>query len=276
MGIEANLVKAFTKDKDQGNPAGVILNADGLTDKRMLEIAGKLGFSESVFIQESDKADYRFRFFSRKQEVGLCAHATIAGAYLLSEGRFSRYDIETRSGIIAVVCHEDGLVTMDQKKPEFIDYKVRREDIAELLRIDESDIQEYPLQIVSTGTPKLMIPVRSLEVLFNIRPNMEGIKDYCEKTGARGFYPFTSETKENSDFHARQFNPLSGIDEDPITGVAAGALGAYMAKNKLSSKKRFLIEQGYIMNKAGKIFVDVSEGVKVGGYAVTYGKKPLE
>ena len=107
-------------------------------------------------------------------------------------------------------------------------------------------------------------------MLKKIKPDLEGIKEYCKNTEARGMYPYTTETIEKeSDFHTRQFNPLAGINEDPVTGVAAGALGSYIKEHKLSNKTRFVIEQGYIMNKAGKMIVDVSDGVKVGGYCVT-------
>ena len=81
---------------------------------------------------------------------------------------------------------------------------------------------------LSTGTAKLIIPVKSLDILYGIKPDLDGIKEYCKRTETKGFYPFTFETKENSDFHVRQFNPLAGINEDPITGVAAGALRAYI------------------------------------------------
>ncbi len=276
MGIEVKLVKAFTKDKNQGNPAGVILKADNLTDKKMIQVTNELGFSESVFIQRSDKADYKFRFFSPKQEVGLCGHATIAGFHVVTKNSPKMYTMETKEGIFPIACYEEGLIFMQQKNPEFFNYKSDRGEVSTLLGISKSDLLDYPLQIVSTGTPKLIIPIVSLDVLFKIKPNLKGIEEYCKRTGARGFYPFTFETKDNSDFHARQFNPFAGIDEDPITGVAAGALVTYIVRNKLSDKTKFIIEQGYIMNKSGKIFVDVSNGVKVGGYAVIFGKKVLK
>ena len=55
----------------------------------------------------------------------------------------------------------------------------------------EEDILDYPIQAVSTGTPKLIIPVDSLETLFKIKPDLSGIKKYCQKHSAKGFYPFT-------------------------------------------------------------------------------------
>ncbi len=112
---------------------------------------------------------------------------------------------------------------------------------------------------------------------MKIQPDLEGIKEYCRKTESRGIYCYTTETmEENSDFHARQFNPLAGINEDPITGVAAGALGSYIKKHKLSDKTKFIVEQGYNMKKAGKMIVDVSDGVKVGGYCISVRKDTVK
>ena len=137
-------------------------------------------------------------------------------------------------------------------------------------------LADYSIQTVSTGTPKLIIGVDSLKTLLGIRPDMEGIKAYCKEHLVKGFYPFTKETMdEDSDFHARQFNPAAGINEDPITGVAAGALGAYAVEHKISDKKEFTIEQGYCMEKGGKMHVTVDDKVKVGGYAVIFGEKEM-
>lgn len=276
--MEIKLVKAFTKNPKQGNPAGVTLNSDNLTAEKMIQISADLGFTESAFVQKSDKADFRVRYFSPVKEVNLCGHATIATIQvLLEEGLIkddSQIKIETLAGNLPIEISKNGLITMTQADPVFNKYNHDKSKIADLLNISEENITELPLKTVSTGTPKLMIPVDTLKTLFEIKPDLEGIKKYCEESGARGFYPFTSETiEENSDFHARQFNPLAGIPEDPITGVAAGALGAYMKEYNISPKRTFIIEQGNIMNQSGKIFVNVEDSVKVGGHAVIYGEK---
>ncbi len=275
------LVKAFTKDTTTGNPAGVVLGADNLSDEQMLHIAAELGFSESAFVSASDVADFRVRFFSPKQEVDFCGHATIATFHtLVEQGRIlapgadkRTVTQETKAGVLKVTCHGDGKIVMSQNAPEFGAIETDRASIAELLGIKPENILDHPMQAVSTGTPKLMIPIDSLKTLQAIQPNLEGIAAY---TKARGFYPFTAETLDpKADFQARQFNPAAGINEDPLTGVAAGALGCYAKKYNLVSKEQIVIEQGYTMNMGGQMFVDVSDGVKVGGYAVTFGKKEL-
>lgn len=282
MEREIKLVKAFTKNKNEGNPAGVVLNANGLTDSEMVQIAARLGFSESAFVQNpTGNGDYRLRFFTPTQEVDLCGHATIAAFYtLLETGVISLAENESvtktqesKAGILPVTIHEDGLIVMTQPNPQFYEPVKNRKEVADLLGIEEEDlIKEYPIQAVSTGAYKLMIPVRSRNVLFSIIPDLDGIAAYSRDHQVRGFHVFTLDTiDKTSDFHARQFNPLIGINEDPITGIAAGALGAYAVKHKISPKTNFVIEQGNIMNKPGKIFVEIGEEVKVGGYAVTFG-----
>jgi PhzF family phenazine biosynthesis protein len=282
MTTKVRLVKAFTIDKDQGNPAGVVVDGNDLSDTKMQEIASELGFSVTTFVLKSEKADFRVRFFGPVREDSLCGHGTIATFHaLIDEGVIHFRDSdkvmvtqETKTGVLSVICHKSGFIEMVQNDAEFFHYKVIRNEIPGLLGISKNDILDCPMQIVSAGKPKLLIAVKSMKILYSLKPDINGIKDYCKKSGARGFYPFTFDTKDdNSDVHARQFNPLAGIDEDPVTGTAAGPLVAYLKKHRLITKDKIVVEQGYIMNKAGKIYVDVAEKISVGGYAVTYGER---
>ena len=190
MKINIKLIKAFTRDRDNGNPAGVVLDADSLSEKNMLKISSDLGFSESAFVMRSEKADYKVRFFSPTQEVDICGHATIAVFHSLIEKGIIDFvsqdektlTMETKSGVFPITCHKDGLVEMVQDKAQYDDVAANKSDIAKLLNIKETDIGDFPLQIVSVGTPKLIIPVRSIDALFSIMPDLEGIRRCCEKT----------------------------------------------------------------------------------------------
>lgn len=284
MQVQTHLVKSFTQDKELGSPTGIVLDAENLSEQQMQSIATELNFAESAFVLPSDKADFKLRFFAPNHEVDLCGHATIASFHTLMEqgrialGKESSVELvqETRAGTLNVTCHKDGLIVMEQKESTFGEVEKDKEQVAALLGISATDFLDLPLQVVSTGTPKLLIPVKSLDVLRDIRPNNEGIKEYCQTTTARGFYPFTMETPiAGTDFYARQFNPLADENEDPITGVAAGALGCYAQKYKLLDKQKFAVGQGYDLGMGGNMSVDVSDGVHVGGYAITYGHKVL-
>lgn len=285
MQYTLHLVKAFTKNPEEGNPAGVLLDANGLSDVQMIAMSAQLGFSESAFVQRSANADFRVRFFSVRAEVPLCGHATIATFHMLKEVGAIQFDgqksvaktQESGAGILPVEVQSNGLVVMTQPAAQFLEPETNREKIAHLLGISPDDLMaEYPLQAVSTGVFKLLVPVKSRTKLFAVKPNLAGIAEYSRAHNIRGFHVFTQDTIEkNSDFHARQFNPLIGINEDPITGVAAGALSAYAVKYGLSTKQKFVVEQGYILNKPGKIYAEISEVVKVGGFAVKYGEQKI-
>lgn len=275
------LVKAFTQNPAEGNPAGVILFPENLSDAQMIEAAKELGFSESVFVFNSDKVDFKLRFFTPTQEVDLCGHATIAAWYeLFKQGHVDLGDQisktftqETLAGIQPITCFKDGFIEMQQERAIFSDVKPTKEQAAQLLGITIDAIPDLPLEIVSTGVPKLLIPVKSLGVLLSVSPNLDAITEFCKYSGSRGVYVFTQETRDmHSDFHTRQFNPLAGIKEDPVTGVAAGALSAYAVKYNLLPKQNFIIEQGESLSKPGKIYTRVStEGsIYVGGYAVEF------
>jgi PhzF family phenazine biosynthesis protein len=270
------LYKAFTQDPAQGNPAGVVLDAQKLSSEQMQAIAAKLGFSESAFLNGR-----LLRYFSPTQEVDFCAHATLATVQALRDQDPSMQagiiTLETQAGSVPVEYSLDGRMMMTQKDPTFCECPHERKEVAALLNLSEHDIAQFPIQIVSTGVPKLIVPMTSLTVLFKIVPNLNEISEYGRRVGARGLYAFTFETQSPvADLHARQFNPLAGIPEDPITGIAAGALGAYLAKHQLFTRTQCVIEQGYIMNKGGRIDVDTSHGIRVGGYAVRYGEQHME
>lgn len=284
MEIEVTLVKSFTKMLDQGNPAGVVLNQLPLSTEQMQKIASDIGFSETVFVRNAKNGYLSCLYFTPTQQVDFCGHATTAAFSILGEsarhqGKTVLMYVSLRTGEIRKVwCHPDGFVEMEQGRSEFIPYTHSKKIVAYMLGISEHELGDHPMHIVSTGTPKLIVPINSLESLMNIRPRLEDISIYCEQSGARGVYPFCAETiYDTSDFHARQFNPIMGIDEDPVTGVAAGALGVYIKRLGLSLKSRFIIEQGHILNKLGKMYVRiVNNRAKVGGYAVVYGEKIIQ
>lgn len=292
MQTSVHLVKSFTQNLEQGNPTGIVLGADNLTDAQMQHIAAELNFAESVFVQSPTVkgADYRLRFFAPNHEVDLCGHGTIAAFYTLIEqgkvkideklGKITHVQ-ETRAGVLQVTCYQDGRIVMKQKDPEFSAIEHNRERVAQMLGVAATDfVDNLPIQIVSTGTPKLLVPIKSLQALRAVRYDrsaIEVIKDYCRTTVARGVYVFTTESPiPETDFYARQFNPLADENEDPITGVAAGALGGYVDKYGLLDKRQFTVAQGHDLGMGGNMIVDVTDGVRVGGYAVSYGERTID
>jgi PhzF family phenazine biosynthesis protein len=285
MSVGVKLVKAFSKDPANGNPAGVVQDANNLSDEQMLKIAQHYGFSESAFVQKSSKADFKVRFFSVNQEVDLCGHATVATFYSLLKDGFidlNNQDSvtvkqETGIGILPVTLYKDGKIMMTQKDPVFGAVVDDRANMAQLLGLAENDLSNTPIQIVSTGVKKLIVPLISLEVMRKIKPDFKAIILDGQNKDYSGIAVVTTESfSGDADLATRNFNPRVGINEDPATGIAAGPLGCYADKYILKGKKNLVIEQGFDMGKASTLLVDINNGVTVGGYAAEFGDETLE
>jgi len=265
------IVNAFTDKPFKGNPAGVVLEGDRLNEKDMQKIASELKCSETAFVMESNKADFNVRFFSPLKEVELCGHATIATFYTMEELGFVRdkhLAMETKAGILDIEIREE-LVFMEQAMPVFKDGGISKEDAADALGIKAGEIGDLPIEAVSTGLFSLNVPIRDIETMEKMKPDFEKVKELCKRSGVGSIFPFTFETlNEDSFVHARCFAPLYGVNEDPVTGTANGALGAYLKKHSLLKSMSYKSEQGYEMGKDGIVFVDASgDRIKVGGKA---------
>lgn len=281
-------VDAFTNNVFSGNQAAVIVNADSLSEDEKQRIAKELNLSETIFVSESKYADYKVQFFTPKQETALCGHGTIATFWVLgSIGVIEKsYDglvylkQETKAGILPIEIHykENNLVDkiiMDQTLPYFSDLEIDKNEISKILGISICDFENnYPLKVVSTGRPKLFIPIRSREILYSITPNFNSIADFCIKNSITGFHLFTFDTHHpDSITTARHFAPIAGVNEDPVTGIAAGALGCYLLEFGNIVSSEFRMEQGYNLKRNGTIYVKINKdkegykSVKVGGQA---------
>lgn len=270
---------AFTSTKGGGNPAGVVLQTEGLSEERMQSLAAKVGFSETAFIFPSDRADFRLRFFTPTEEVPLCGHATIAAFKLLClQQKLTAEEVrqETGAGILRIHIRE-GLVRMEQALPTF-GAILPKEEIANSLGLSAADLPEdLPLQIVSTGLSDIFIPLRSLSALKSFRPDFEKIREISAKYRVIGYHVFSLETLQGSTACCRNLAPLCGIDEEAATGTSNGALASYLFRHgvlrgKDLSALRF--EQGFFMERPSEIFVSLTAekdeitSVFVGGDAV--------
>ena len=265
------ITHAFSKDSLKGNAAGVVNNADDLTEQQMQQIATELKCSETAFILTSNAPDYKLRFFSPIREVDLCGHATIATFHTLKETaqiRKNTTTIETNVGVLKVDIKDD-LVTMEQNNPIFKDTEIDISEIADCLNINKVEIfDDIPIGIVSTGIFSIKTGIKSLKTMRQLKPNFEKIERVCREVGAVALFVFTFETEyESSYVHCRCFAPVFGVNEDPVTGTANGALGAFLKKHNLLKTNNYWSEQGFELGKNGLVNVEVSDKVKVGGYA---------
>ena len=279
--MKVKKVNAFTESIDGGNPAGVVTNSPNLTEEQMKYITKILAVSETAFVFPSSIAGYKVRFFSPEVEVDLCGHATIATFFTMAnDGMFGdvkgkiTVDQETKAGILPVDIYfkDDGCekVMMAQGKLVLKGIHLDRGKLAKSLNVKESEIDDtLPEQIVSTGLFTLPVCIKSFDTLKTMRPNYDLIKKICKDIGVGSFHVFTFETiGETSAYHARNFAPLYGINEDPVTGTANGAVCSYLLKNKILKAKKLVCEQGDIIGRSGRVFVEIDHGVlRVGGKA---------
>ncbi|MGL6108096.1 PhzF family phenazine biosynthesis protein [Romboutsia sp.] len=286
--MKAYTLNSFAKAINGGNPAGVVLNADNLSESQMKKIAAIIGFSETAFVMKSKVADFKVRFFTPTEEVDLCGHATIATFSLLANKKIigiGNYTQETKAGILKVEVKEHLSIMMNQNLPTY--YEILDKDIiAKSLNISkECFVEELPIQIVSTGLKDIIIPIKNIEILNSINPDFDQVSKVSEKYNVVGYHIFTLETVENSDAHCRNLAPLYGIDEESATGTSCGALSCYLFKYKkimYKKEKNIIIEQGYSMNKPSliksslKVEDNEIREVKVGGVALNIQEIDIE
>lgn len=280
-------VNAFTESFDGGNPAGVLLASPDLTDEQMMCVTTELAVSETAFVFPSKKADYKVVFFSPIVEVELCGHATIATYYTMAlQGSFSQsctITQETKAGVLPVNIMFSGgrvdRVMMTQAKPIFKDIYLDISEVADSLNVSVDEINDsLPKQIVSTSLFTLPICIKSFDALKDIKPDFEKIKKVCTKLGTGSFHLFTFDTIEpKSVYHARNFCPLYGVNEDPVTGTANGSVSSYLIKHGIVKDKKFVCEQGDSIGRPGRVFVEIDgDVVKVGGKAKIVEEREIE
>lgn len=278
--IEVTLVNSFTKNGKGGNPAGVVFNADNLSDAQKLKIAQAVGYSETAFIANDNEADYEVSFFTTTGEVDFCGHATLAVfSTMYQKGIISvgSYIQRTKAGMLSVLIEPDGKVVMNQPLPDKL-ATFSYQDISDIIGIEAHLLEKtkLPIEVVSTGLPDVIIPV-PYGYLDKIQPNDEIISKFCKTHNVVGFHVFElCEPESHLTASCRNFAPLFGISEESATGSASGALASYLTEH-LNLGNDYIFEQGKAMNCTSiitaSIQVDNSKiiDVKVGGFATSIG-----
>ena len=276
----ALLVDAFTSEPLAGNAAGLVPDADGLDDEQMRAIARELNASETAFLSPSDDADRRLRYFTPTGEIDLCGHATVAAhAWLAEEGRLEAgtHTLETNVQVLDIEL-DDGTVWMHQDVADVTRIDAGYDRIAAALGVDPATLADIgadlPLATASTGLGFLVVPVNFLAALSGADPDFGAIEALTDEFDVTGLYAFTFDALEgDSTLHGRMFAPGIGIDEDPATGTAAGAVGAYLRDVEAFEgelPEEMVFEQGHFVDRPGRVRVRArADPVAVGGRAVT-------
>lgn len=288
--IKIHLVDAFTKNINEGNRAGVVFDADELTSEQMQNIAAFANVSETAFVLRSDDTqtyDLHVRYFTPKTEVPICGHATIAAHYLrakiynIGEGQVLS---KTGAGVLPVDITKENndikiIMTQGRSVLGNVLTQLQKDFLRNSLHILDDDFSSsLPIQIVSTGHSKVMVPVRSQSVVQGIYPDQDGLIKLSEEIGCNGYYVFSIEDDEHTyKTHGRMFAPAIGIAEDPVTGNANGPAGLYMSHYGVLQFERnynYKAIQGEAMGKSGVIEVILNKErddlpqVKVAGVAI--------
>ena len=293
-------INSFTTKKFTGNPAGVVVNAEGLTDREMLLIARELKNSETAFIFSSPEKnsgyDVEVRFFTPTTEVPICGHATIAAHFVRALERQVQPGQtvwqKTKAGILPIEILESGgavKIKMTQGNIAFEPVSAfNRSNLLKALGINENELNsDCPIEIASTGHSKVMIGIQSRAKLNQLSPDLAELKKVSAAIGCNGYFVFTFDSDSPEILtHGRMFAPAIGIDEDPVTGNANGPLGAYIIKNRLTNfqgdRFSFTAQQGEAMGRPGmmEVFVDVQNNapvrVEILGEAVPVFKTVIE
>ena len=226
--INVTLVNSFTKNKQGGNPAGVVFNADELSDTQKLTIAQTIGYSETAFVCSDEEADYSVSFFTTTGEVNFCGHATLAifstlfQSGVLSDGCYLQ---RTKAGMLSVTIESNGNVVVSQQLPKKLK-SFSYQEISNVIGIESKVLEstKLPIEVITTGLPDVIIPV-PYGYLDSIRPDDETIAYFCKKHSVVGLHVFELCDKENkTTASCRNFAPLYGISEESATGSSSGAL----------------------------------------------------
>ena len=291
-------VDVFAKRPFGGNPLAVFPDAENLTSQEMQLLAKEMNLSETTFVLPPTKgsgADFRVRIFVPDMEIMYAGHPTLGTFFVLArEGRIKLKEpvttvkMEVKAGVMPVEIHSsNGKVTevvTVQNKPGFMrtfdDSSIFEEALS--LKKSDFDTKRMPIQLVSTGIPWVILPVRSRRAVENasgntqafteaIRPLPKGVVDL--------YVTCLDPVDRSSTTHSRGFSLVSkNIVEDPATGSASGCLGAYLVHHRLVPVKRatkMTNEQGYEIDRPSKISIEVGtsdagdiDSVRVGGTVI--------
>lgn len=274
-------LNAFSRDVRGGNPAGVVLDAQGLSDEEMRAIAAEVGFSETAFLLPSETCDAKVRFFTPTDEVDFCGHATVGAFSLLwqlKEISHGTYTQETLAGELGVTVDASGRVVMDQSLPVF-GKTYEPEAIASILRVTPDAIIDpvLPIQEVSTGLTDIFVPVDSEAHLNAVEPDFDAMAAFNETTDTVGFHLFVP---QSSPICCRNFAPRYGIDEESATGSSNGALACYLWTHGLK-KMDVSFLQGEKMGSPSRLdaTVHAHDGaisrIQVGGHASAFATRQM-
>jgi trans-2,3-dihydro-3-hydroxyanthranilate isomerase len=284
--LSFNIVDVFAEKKYAGNQLAVVRYGRDLADCEMQKIALEMNYSETTFITSSEKRDegYDVRIFTPKEEVPFAGHPTLGTAYVIREEIIrklvEKVSLNLKVGQIPVTFGREGVLWMKQNEPTF-GRTFDAETIAHILSIETEAVDDrFPIELVSTGLPFIIVPLRKLETVKKCSVVKDRYFDLIKDIQAKSILVFSPEaySRENN-LNVRVFVDYFGIPEDPATGSGNGCLAGYLQKHQYFKTERLNLraEQGYEIGRPSLLYLnaEVADGkivVSVGGRVIPIAK----
>ena len=243
-----------------------------LSKEEMQGMALEMNFSESTFIMEPTTKDClsKVRIFTPAAEIPFAGHPTLGTAFVLRlkgilESEKKTALLQLGVGPIRVDFLENDSIRMIQPAPVFEKPIDNLSRVVGAIGLELSDIDPtLPVQVVSTGFPYIIVPLKTLSTVKRATPIPEAFQTDLTSFSTKQVLIFSTETSfSDSHVHARMFAPEVGVVEDPATGSAAGPLGAYLEKHGALKDHQFgdaiNIEQGYEIKRPSKLIARVPD-----------------
>ena len=254
-------VDVFTSRPFFGNPVAVVIDAEGLDAAAMQRIAGWTNLSETTFLLKSDKADYRVRIFTPRQELPFAGHPTLGSAHAAIESGFvpRKSSLKQECGAGVLDLETEG-ATIRVKAPRAkVQTVARSPGIApatQFLRVDVG-----PVWLVGEMT--------DARALAELKPDMTALAEWTESLSATGVTLFAASGEPGCAFHVRSFAPAHGVPEDPVCGSGNVSVAAYL-RHFGRAPQAYATRQGMQLGRDGRVSMRVGESaIWLGGEAVT-------
>ena len=269
---------AFTEDPTGGNPAGIVLDASELDDTQMQRIATEVGYAETAFVMDLDEVSLTIRYFSPFAEVPFCGHATIATSVALVKRNLAQLGgltFRTAVGPILIQTQRSGGVVRASFTSVEPSIQPMPSDalaqLLELIHVEEHDLDsQMPPALVFAGNTHPLLALRDRETFDAFTFDPARARALLDLHG----WPATITVIHGSahgGITARNIFPVGGITEDPATGSAAAAIGAYLRERGLvSAPASIVIHQGQHVGRPSVLAVEIpaTGGITVSGTAV--------
>jgi PhzF family phenazine biosynthesis protein len=271
-------VDAFTTQRFCGNPAGVVLDAEHLSEQDMRALARELNTGDCAFVLPADGPDHdlRVRFFTPRAEAAFVGHATLAAHAVLAALQLSpRPRQRQKSGIVEVdtLSASPPRIAIRQPPPPPARAlgETELELVLEALGLQRADLDpRCPSAIAGQSGARVLLGVAQASVLARVRPDFARLSALSARIGAPGYFVFTLQPAQAGVFsEARMFCPALGIEEDPVSGNAHALLGAYLLQQELIRVSapgeadapgiiEFTGTQGHYVDRPGRVSVVLS------------------